>query len=232
MEIDNWYLQHRRRIMREVKLAIPHFRKLVAKSCGKDAGEAIAKETMQRFEALLPDIPYIGGDENRLTRSLYMSAAMLAMYQALRARGESAEGAARLIYLGASSFYGSFPTRLLLRWQGREQFSRKRVDQRRRDAAVSQRRRHPGDWVFNIVEGDGRTFEWGIDYAECGIVKYLSQQGAPELAPYLCWLDYPSFAAMRVRLVRTETLAQGCQRCDFRFARGLPVQVRPDFLNT
>lgn len=59
---------------------------------------------MQRFEALLPDIPYIGGDENRLTKSLYMAAAMLAMYQALRARGESAEGAARLIYLGASSW--------------------------------------------------------------------------------------------------------------------------------
>jgi hypothetical protein len=34
---------------------------------------------------------------------------------------------------------------------------------------------------------------------------------------------------MRVKLVRTETLAQGCQTCDFRFARGQPVQVKPDF---
>jgi hypothetical protein len=154
---------------------------------------------------------------------------MLAMYQALRARGESAEPAARLICLGASSFYRSFPTRLLLRWQGRKQFSRKRIEQRRRDAVVSQRRRYPDDWVFDFVEGDGRTFEWGLDYTECGIVKYLSRQGAPELAPYLCWLDYPVFAAMRVKLVRTETLAQGCQTCDFRFARGQPVQVKPDF---
>jgi len=231
MEGENWYLQHKPRIMREVRLAIPHFRKLVVKTYGKDAGEAIAKETMQRFEALLPDIPYIGGSENRLTTNLYMTAAMLAMYQALRARGATAEGAARLIYLGASSFYGSFPTRLLMRWQGRKQFSRKRIDQRRRDAAVSQRRRYPDDWVFNIVEGDGRTFEWGMDYTECGIVKYLGQQGAPELAPYLCWLDYPVFAAMRVKLIRTETLAQGCQRCDFRFSRGQPVQVEPEFLH-
>jgi hypothetical protein len=67
METDNWYLQHQRRIMREVRLAIPHFRKVVVKAYGKDAGEAIAKETMRRFEALLPDIPFIGGDENRLT---------------------------------------------------------------------------------------------------------------------------------------------------------------------
>ena len=232
METDNWYLQHRRRIMREVRLAIPHFRKLFVKTYGKEAGEATAKEAMQRFEALLPDIPYIGGDANRLTATLYMTAAMLAMYQALRARGESAEGAVRLIYLGASNLYGSFPTRLLMRWQGRKQFSRKRIDQRRRDAAVSQQRRYPDDWVFTIVEGDGRTFEWGIDYTECGIVKHLDQQGAPELAPYLCWLDYPSFAAMGVKLIRSETLAQGCQKCDFRFARGRPEQVKPEFLST
>lgn len=231
METENWYLQHKSRIMREARLAIRHFRKLFVKVYGKEAGEAIAKDTMQRFEALLPDIPYIGGNENRLTASLYMTAAMLAMYQALRARGESAEGAARLIYLGAASFYGSFPTRLLLRWQGRKQFSRKRIEQRRRDAAVSQRRRYPDDWVFDFVEGDERTFEWGLDYTECGVVKYLRRQGAPELVPYLCWLDYPIFAASRVKLVRTETLAQGCQRCDFRFSRGQPVQITPEFLN-
>jgi hypothetical protein len=231
METDNWYLQHQRRIRREARLAIPHFRKVVVNAYGKDAGEAIAKETMRRFEALLPDIPYIGGDENRLTMNLYMTAAMLAMYQSLRARGESVEGAARLIYLGASGVYGAFPNRLLMRWQGRKQFTRKRIEQRRREAAVSQRRRYPDDWVFSIVEGDGRTFEWGIDYTECGIVKYLHREGAVELAPYLCWLDYPVFAAMRVKLIRTGTLAEGCQTCDFRFSRDQPVPVRPEFLN-
>ena len=230
MEAGNWYLQNKPRIMREVKVATPHFRKLFVKAYGKDAGEATANEAMRRFEVLLPDIPYIGGDANHLTKNLYMTAAMLAMYRSLRARGESVEGAARLIYLGTSSFYSGFPLRLLLRWRGRQQFSRRRIDQRRRDAAVSQKRRYPDDWVFSIVEGDGQTFQWGMDYTECGIVKYLNRQGAPELAPYLCWIDYPVFAGMRVKLVRTETIAQGCHRCDFRFSRGQPVQVEPQFL--
>lgn len=57
MEAENWYLQNKPRIMREARFAIPHFRKLFVKAYGKDAGEAIAKETMQRFEVLLPDIP-------------------------------------------------------------------------------------------------------------------------------------------------------------------------------
>jgi hypothetical protein len=38
-------------------------------------------------------------------------------------------------------------------------------------------------------------------------------------------------AAMYVRLDRTETIAHGGQRCDFRFSRGKPVEVEPEFLH-
>jgi hypothetical protein len=75
---------------------------------------------------------------------------------------------------------------------------------------------------------DGKNLEFGVDYTEC--VKYLTRQGAPELAPNLCWLDYPMCKAMQVKLVRTETISQGCERCNFRFSRGLAVEVVPDFL--
>ncbi len=71
---------------------------------------------------------------------------------------------------------------------------------------------------------------WTIPNTEYWIVKYLTQQGAPELAPYLCWFDYPMCAAMLVRLRRTETIAQGGQKCDFRFCRGQAVEVMPDFM--
>jgi hypothetical protein len=36
---------------------------------------------------------------------------------------------------------------------------------------------------------------------------------------------------MHLRLVRTETIAQGGQKCDFRLSRGQPVQVEPEFLH-
>ena len=118
-----------------------------------------------------------------------------------------------------------------MRLQGRRLLSRKFQDQRRHAAAISQQRRYPEDWVFEVVEGNGQGFAFGVDYTECGIVKYLAREGAPELAPYLCWIDYPQFAAMHLRLDRTETLAQGGQRCDFRMSRGKPVKVEPEFLH-
>ncbi len=231
METENWYLEHKSGLMRQVRFALRHYRKHLVATYGKAEGEAIARESLQGFEVLLPEIPYIGGDENRYTKNLYLTAAMLAMYRSLQARGTSVEEAARLIYLGTASFFNSFPTRWLMRWQGRRMLGPKRIEQLRRDAARSQERRYPDDWVFEFVEGDGHDCEMRMDFSECGIVKYLDREGAPELAPYLCWIDYPQFAALRLRLDRTETLAQGGRCCDFRVSRGQPVHVEPEFLH-
>ena len=76
MQAENWYLENKPKIMRQVRFALRHFRKEFAKAYGREEGEAIAAETMQRFEALLPDLPYIGGDENSHTRNLYLTAAV------------------------------------------------------------------------------------------------------------------------------------------------------------
>jgi hypothetical protein len=118
-----------------------------------------------------------------------------------------------------------------MRLQGRLFLTRKGTNLWRRVAATSQERHYPEDWVFEVVEGDGQDFGIGLDCTECGAVKYLDREGAPEYAPYLCWIDYPQFAAMHLRLDRTETIAQGGQRCDFRMSRGKPVQVEPAFLH-
>ena len=46
---------------------------------------AILKQAREQFEALIPQIPYIGGDENHLTASLIGSARCLALYKAMKA---------------------------------------------------------------------------------------------------------------------------------------------------
>ncbi len=226
-----WYLRNKSRLMRIVRFYSRSYHEHLTAAYGKAEGTALAGDALRRFEELLPDIPYIGGDENRYTRNLYLTAAALAMYRSLQAHGATAEEAARLIYLGTASFFDSIPARWLMRWQGRRMLGRKRRAQLARSAAISQRRRYPDDWVYEVVDSDGRDFEMGMDVTECGIVKYLEREGAPELAPYLCWVDYPQFAAMRLRLDRTETLAQGGRRCDFRVSRGQPVHVEPEFLH-
>jgi hypothetical protein len=229
--MNNYYQMKEKRIMREIKLAFPYYQHFVAQTYGAELADIVTKETLEQFAALLPQLPYIGGDENRLTENLYLTAAMLAFYRALKAHDKSVEEVARIIYLGTESMYSSFPFNAMLWWEGRMTFSRQRYEKLKYDAAASQRRQYPGDWVYNFVEGDGKSFLFGVNYTECGIVKYLKEQGAPELAPYLCWLDYPMSAAMRIGLIRTETLAQGGEKCNFRFClRQDCAKVVPDFI--
>ena len=57
METENWYVENKPKIMRQVRFALRHYRKHFAEAYGKEEGEAIARESLQRFEALLPGIP-------------------------------------------------------------------------------------------------------------------------------------------------------------------------------
>ncbi len=67
-----------------------------------------------------------------------------------------------------------------------------------------------------MVKEEHHGNQFGMDYAK--------------LAHYLCRLDYPMCAAMRVRLIRAETIAQSGQKHDLRFCRGQVVEVMPDFM--
>lgn len=92
---------------------------------------------------------------------------------------------------------------------------------------MTQLRRYPGDWVADYLEGDGGEFDYGLDITECGICKFYHQQGADELAPYLCLSDYVLSDALGRGLVRCQTLAEGDPVCDFRFKRGRETYVEP-----
>ena len=77
-------------------------------------------------------------------------------------------------------------------------------------------------WVDIFIKriGIGKPlFDDCIDITECGVVKYLDAQGADELGPYICDIDYVGAEAMGIGLRRTKTLAWGCDRCDFRLSK-------------
>jgi hypothetical protein len=101
------------------------------------------------------------------------------------------------------------------------------VDRLRAAAAESQRRRYPGDWVCRFVEGDGETFDYGLDVTECGICTLYHAQGADELAPYMCLSDYVVSCTFDRGLVRHETIAEGAEVCDFRYKKGRETFVYP-----
>ncbi len=85
-------------------------------------------------------------------------------------------------------------------------------------AAESKKKKYENDWVVDVLPG-GEAFDLGYDYLECGACKLCRDEGCFELAKYLCRLDFVLADLMNMELARTTTIAEGGERCDFRYRR-------------
>lgn len=228
-----FYLQNREKLSAEQPKMAEAGRAFATERYGQAFADILVRESLAEFEALIPELPYIGGDRNPLTGNLVSSAGALAVYRVMQRYGKPIEEAGELLYRSMETWIRRYP-RFVRRLMGRYYLSRLSQRQSKKRSALSQQRRYPADWVRVHVDGDGQTFEWGVDYLECGIVKFLHNQGADELAPYLCLTDYALFGALGIELKRTMTLAEGCEKCDFRFKRGdgTPGGWPPPWLGT
>lgn len=192
---------------------------------GKEMAAAIQKDAIQRYETLLPELPFIGGEENLNSENLIVSAYILSTYRVLRERGQDTVQVGRIIY-------DSYATATEMPdWMagivGNMKYGEKNQELLRQEAEVSQLRRYPGDWVFTYLEGDGVELDYGLDFTECGICKLYHEQGIDELTPYLCLMDEVVSRAFDRGLVRYHTLAEGDSVCDFRFKSGRDTFVYP-----
>ncbi len=184
----------------------------------------LINEARREFERILPSIPYIGG-KRPFTEFLLFTAMLLALHRVNLAHGKTVEQTGIMIYEIGSRLLNS-PIAHFLRLLTPINFSQDYYSKLNERAFESHKRIYPGDYVYNYVPGDGKTFDYGVDYIECGGLKFLQEQGASELAPYLCTTDLLYSRAFGWGLSRTMTLAQGAERCDFRFKKGGKTHVR------
>jgi hypothetical protein len=189
---------------------------------GENVNRLLA-ETRRESEDLIPQLPYIGGKQP-FTEFIVFTGMLLAVYRVSKAHGKTVEQTGDLVYEIGQAFLKSSPA-FLARLSGNMNFSRLYLSRLRKRAIESHQRKYPDDYVFNFVEGDGQTFDYGVDYLECASCKFLAKQGAPELAPYLCPVDILYSKSLGWGLTRTMTLAEGAERCDFRFKKGGKTKV-------
>jgi hypothetical protein len=189
---------------------------LITERYGDKFADTILKEACKQLKGVIPEIPYIGGDENPMTHHLIRSTTSLAFYKAMKARGKTAEETGKIIYDAVVERVSNLPPRPL---KMTPDDVRRMKDQAKR----SHERRYPGDWVREYVEGDGVEFDYGFDFFECGTQKLYHAHSADEFLPYYCFLDFPINNAYGKGLwgfTRTMTLAEGHGKCDFRFKQG------------
>ena len=222
----NYYLQKKLIIMKNFDKNINLFRKVLSTQLDDKLTNKIKKEVRQEYESLLPNIPFIGGDKNRLTKNLIDTTIALAFSKVMKRYDYSTEEIAFFLFEIMKETFNSIPKvkkflirslMFLLLTFPFNIFHRKII---KRFAKKSQMGIYSDNFMFYFIKGEGKEFDFGIDYTACPISKFWREQGVEEISPYICLYDYYSGEMTGTGLVRTMTLAEGFEKCDFRFKRG------------
>lgn len=231
--MENYYTSRKDKLMKAFDKSSKNTRLVLDKYYGHEFSENVLRQAGKEYETLIPQIPYIGGSQNHMTNDLLESVQTLAVLRALKAQGKPVVESCEIIYRAMEVRLSRYPS-FLLKIIGRLQFTRVFIRRLQRQANESQQRVYPGNFVFNVIIGDGKEFDWGIDFSECGICKFYKAQNAFEFMPYVCPLDYALSDGFGYGLVRTKTLAEGSDRCNPRMKKNGQTERRfpPGFLLT
>jgi len=187
------------------------------------AFDVLEREVLDEFGIVLAQMPYVGGAANRMSDFFMRLLGFMAIGRVLHRHGVNPAviGDVEREAYGAQLLAEPLAERLAA---GRLFMSQENRAALREQAASSTTPQHqrefPQDFAYDFVEpGSGDDFEFGIDYKACGFCKFAARHGDQEILPNICGLDFVSYAARGIRLVRTQTLAGGASHCDFRFSR-------------
>jgi hypothetical protein len=217
------YLHRKKELMRAFDRRLALVKTTVSSWLGDEQAVRFMREARQEYEELIPRITYIG--ESSLVLTFFLpTTRYLAVYRALQKRGRTLEDAGYLIYLIATEDARAVPYvgRRLMEALWFSQWLRRLAKKR---SIKSQQHIYPGNFVLTYVEGDGREFDYGIDYTECANCKFLRAENAFELAPYVCATDKPISELLGWGLTRPKTIAEGSPTCSFRFKKGGATNV-------
>lgn len=220
MEESNYYVVNKERMVKSIRGQVQSLKSVLKKYYEDSIVDDIINQVYVEFEQLLPKMPYIGGMDNLLTKQIVGSSPYLALYKALKRKEMPTDNIGKVIYDSSVLYWNSYPKILgpLMRWY----FTSKGYFKKTlyAGAVEYQKRKYNGDFVYSAVDGSGKDFDYGIDYTECAICKFFHEQNADEITPYICLNDFVESDVFKMGLVRTTTIAEGKEKCDFRFHKG------------
>ena len=224
IKIDkNFYIKKKARLKKDFSKYIFYIPKLLKGKYDTDKINSIIEQMNEEFESLIPKIPYIGGYLNYYTRVLIQIISNLAIFRVLEKEGWIYREIGEL-------FYEFVDIHQRIRKEKYEKkgidtttmvFESQYVNQAKFIAETSQKRAFPYDWVLEFIEGDGRSFEYGVDITECGVYKIFKEFGAEKYVPLQCVNRIREAQIFGYGVFRTQTLATGAPSCDYRYTKKL-----------
>lgn len=223
-QIMGYYNSRKEKLLRDFDRTSVLMKDSLVARYSEEFATTLQREVRQEYEKLIPEIPYITGVRARaLNTFLLITAQELAAYKAMKKQEKPPAEAWELCHLALRLRVEKIPR--LRRWLLRRlMFSSlmRRIMARR---ARQQQNGGFGEFEIEYLIGEGDDFDLGVNYLQCGNYRFVMNHGGEAFAPYVCMSDIALSDAMGWGLIRTQTLADGCDYCDFRFKMGAATQI-------
>lgn len=217
-DYSNYYIKRTPRLLKDFNKIINIERKILEPLFETAKINQILEESKSKILEFLPQLPYIGGKKNISTFNIIEGAWVLAIIFPLEKEGLNNREIGKIIYDILKKYFDTKP--LSNWWNGRLMFSKFMMKKRKKKCQEAPFQKYSGGWVEKYVEGDGKSYDFGIDITECGLYKLFKQYKAEKYLFYLCLSDYPMYRNFGIGFTRTQIIANGDPICDFRYKRG------------
>ncbi len=216
MEDKNFYIKNKSKFMKNFHKKSKYMAFVLEKRFSLLEVDSILAKSKEEYEKILPDIPYIGGFQNKLTNHLQNSAEVLAYIRVLERYHLTEKEIGEILYkffkklfhkklwliqsISKISFKNKLFRKILYKWVGN----------------MNRFHHYEYSWHSEIIEPEGDEFIFGLNVLECGICKYYNREHAGKYIKYLCLADYPMVESFGLHLTRTKTIAITDDVCDCR----------------
>ncbi len=223
-QIIGYYSSRKEKLLKDFDRNCSVMIDLMTERYGKTFTSTLLKETREEYKKLIPEIPFIKGVRARVLNTfLIVTAQELAVYKAMQNHGKLPPEAWELCHQAIRLRIETVPNWKRWLWK-RFMFSNfvKKVIERRESTHETGLF---GDFEMKYLVGKGDDFNIGVNYHGCGNYNFAMKHGGAAFAPYICMSDIALSDALGWGLTRTQTLADGCSYCDFRFKKGATTNI-------
>ncbi len=223
-QIIGYYSFRQEKLLKNFDQTFALLRDSLIERYGVELANALVREARSEYETLIPEIPYIRGIRARmLNLFLLITAQELAVYKAMKKRGKTPGETWELCHEALRLRVAQIPR--WQRWLLRKLMFSSLIKKLMARRASQQQKTSFGDFEIEYLIGEGDDFNIGVNYLQCGNHRFAIEHGGAEFAPYICMSDIALSEALGWGLLRTQTLADGCSYCDFRFKKGAATQI-------
>ena len=226
MTISNseYYISQKLKLLKGFDKIAKRARKYLNNRYGDDFTKLIIAETRDRFDQIIPKIPYIGGRKNQFTSVMILVGWLISFFQVMRVHGKSEEEVNAIFCEVADDYFKSLP-RLFLWFLGKIVFTNLFLRRMKKQADKSQKHQYPDDFVYKFVKGNGKNFDWALELSECAVNKFYKAQEVEELKPYCNFFDITYSKYLGMGINANETIGNGCKTCKLQYKKGRETQV-------